>query len=254
VDDEADALFLRYCTDIILNILWYERARKDAERKNRRLTALMVFLMAVALVLIGLVGMSSASNKGEGTPTAYSLTLLAGATFTVLQILATMTDAKSRLSIFWKAGADLKEKLYSFERQWCGKVFDDEKTPKLSAAFAQAAEDDLKSARAITRAERLEFFATIKSPNDVLAIAIAAADTLRARRADAQQTVSGRDQRIADAKKAGAEARASLDASQSRLAEFKDGTPEKAAEAITLIKAKAEVVRTDRLVDELVSG
>jgi hypothetical protein len=163
----------------------------------------------------------------------------------VLQVIAALGDGKARLSIFWRAGADLKERLYSFERQWIGKG--------ASSALSDAIDAELRAARAITRAERLEFFATIRSPTDVLAVALAATDALKTRRGDATQGFAARDQQIADAQKALREARASVKAAEYRVSSTPDG-PAKATEQTALVAAKAEEQRSQVLLDELMGA
>jgi len=199
-------------------------------------------------------------TPGAANNMAIPFTVFAGGCLTVLQVVATLGDGKARLSIFWKAAADLKEALYTFERRWCGKslapsaVPPQPNTPRMAAeGFEDAVEDALRTARAITRAERLDFFATLRSPSDVAGIATTAADSLRGRRTEAVTLGSDHEASVATARRAATEARACVSASQYRLDNMPDG-PDKDLEKQALIKAQAEVIRTEAVLNEVSSA
>lgn len=252
---DCEEILLKYCTDVVLNIVWYDRARKREQQRNRNLTVLAVATMVLALLLLVASALPPLLKEGGSTTSGVPVLVLSGAVLTVLQVLATLGDGKARLAIFWKAGADLKELLYTFEQKW-------HRTQSIQRAgvdpvvvseeFLAAVHDDLRAARGITRAERLEYFATLRSPADVMALAIAAADSLRARRGEATTAVSGREERVAEAKKTVAEARAAVLASEFRLKGLAGS--EKASEETVLLKARAELVRAESIAQDLMNG
>lgn len=248
---DLEKLLLRYCSDTILNILWYDRARRREQRANARRTYLMVVLMIVALVLLCASAFLPSERSMSGSA-MLPFALLAGGALTVLQVVAALSDGKARLSIFWKAGADLKEALYNFEHRWRGRVFQGDPS-RVAAEFDAAVQEELKFAYAVTRAERLEFFANLRSPSDVFAVAISAMNNLRERRVESSATFAARDDQIAAARKSVSEARAAVLASEFRLQAAADGTY-KAAEQTALVNARAEVVRTEAILHELIGG
>jgi len=256
LDKEFEKLLVRYCTDTILNILWYDRARKREERANTQRTALMVVLMGVALLLLVMTGFSPTERADNPGAAVLPLAFLAGGALTVLQVAASLSDGKARLAIFWKAGADLKEALYNFEHKWHGRVLKGEPLA-VCEEFDAAVQDELRLARAVTRAERLEFFANLRSPSDVVAVAMTAMNGLRERRAESGAVAVARDERMATAKKSVSEARAAVLASEFRLraiGEGADRTTDRTAEEAVLLNAKAEVVRTEAILHELIGG
>jgi hypothetical protein len=183
LDERLDGLLVSYCTEVILNIEWYDEARRREQRANAWLTTLMVIVMGVALGLIGWSALSNAIQDG-GARATMPLVLFAGGALTALQVMGALGDRKARLALFWKAGADLKEGLYTFEHAWGGGkgLVSGHGPTAAKDEFVAALDEQLRSARAIARAERLEFFATIRSPSDVAAVALSGADSLRARR------------------------------------------------------------------------
>lgn len=249
---DLEKLLLRYCSDTILNILWYDRARKREQRANTRRTYLMVLLMIVALVLLCASAFFPSERSTSSGAAMLPIALLAGGALSVLQVIATLADGKARLSIFWKAGADLKEALYNFEHKWRGRVFQGD-PPCAAAEFDAAVQEELRFAYAVTRAERLEFFANLHSPSDVFAVAVSAVNNLRERRIENSAALAARDDQIAAARKNVSEARAAVLASEYRLRALSDGTG-KAAEQATLVNARAEVVRTEAILHELIGG
>jgi hypothetical protein len=249
---DLEKLLQRYCSDTILNILWYDRARLREQRANALRTYLMVALMVAALGLLCASAFLPLEHSGaSGGAAALPFALLGGGALTVLQVVAALADGKARLSIFWKAGADLKEALYTFEHKWRGRVVQGN-PPCQVAEFDVALQEELKFAYAVTRAERLEFFANLRSPSDVFAVAISAMSNLRDRRVESGVAVAARDEQIAAARRSVAEARAVVLASQYRLQAATDGA--RAAEQSTLVNAQAEVIRTEAVLRELAGG
>lgn len=249
---DLEKLLLRYCTDTILNILWYERARRREQRTNTQQKVLIIVLMVIALALICASALTPLDHSAAQGSTVLPFALLAGGALTVLQVIAGLGDGKARLAIFWKASAELKEALFNFEHKWHGRVLQGNPL-RVAAEFDAAVSEELRLANIVTRGERLEFFATLRSPSDVLAVATGAMNSLRAQRTEGSAAVSARDDRIASARKAAGEARAAVAASQYRLENLADPAEKKTEEA-ALVKAKAEVVRSEAILKEMISG
>lgn len=252
---ECQDLLLQYCTEVVLNVLWYDRARKQEDTRNRRLTGLAVAVMVFALAGLVTESVVLMVRGAVTTSSALPLAFFSGAALTVLHVLASVGDGKARLSIFWKAGADLKDALYTFEAAWpAGRGFEPGGGGiRATAAFADAVHNELRAARAITRAERLEYFATVRSPTDVLAVAIAAADTLRARRSEVLGTLATREQHLAEAKRAVVEARGGVAASRYRR-ELLSTDAERQAEDAVLLRAQADLVKAEIVLRETMSS
>jgi hypothetical protein len=249
LEKDFEKALMRYCTDTILNILWYDLARKREQRANTQRTWLMIALMAAALILLCVSPFIDGARAKPTSEGLLPLALLAGGALTVLQVVAALGDGKARLAIFWKAGADLKEALYNFEHKWHGRVF--QGNPLCVAeAFDAALQDELRAARAVTRAERLEFFANMRSPSDVLAVAVGAVNSIRTRRVEDTQLGAARDERVATARRSASEARAAVLASEFRLKNLADPA-ERSAEEAALVKARAEVVRTEAIMQDI---
>ncbi|HEX3596446.1 MAG TPA: hypothetical protein VHU80_15155 [Polyangiaceae bacterium] len=252
---ELEHELLRYCVDVILNVTWYDRARRREESKNAWMTAFMIALMIVALVLVGASSLASVTPSVTTQNGVLQLTLFAGGALTVLQVIAALGDGKARLTIFWKASADLKEALYTFERRWRGKCTapGDGGILGPDPEFAVALADAIGAAHAVTRAERLDFFATLRSPSDVAAIATTAFDSFRGRRADIADQLGKRDDGFAEARHALTAARAAVAASEFRLKALTDADAKKTEER-TLLDVRAEVVRAESVVRAMSSG
>jgi hypothetical protein len=251
--DLAHAL-LRFCTEVVLNIEWYERARRREESKNGWMTRGMVALMIAALVLLFVSSLLPSLQAGVQTPSGVlQLTIFAGGALTVLQVVAALADGKARLTIFWKASSDLKELLYTFEQKWCGKaVVEAGGVLGVGAGFLDAVEDALRASRAVTRAERLEFFTTLRSPSDIVAIASSAAGVLRDSRAQAAVLTVQHEEAVAEARRALAAARAAVAASEFRMNALTDAAA-RSAEKTVLLNAQSEVVKGEKLLHDLLA-
>jgi hypothetical protein len=250
-DPETRRLLHRYCSEVVLNIEWYDRARRGEAFKNSVATTGMVALMIIALVLLFLAASVPAILHSGASDAMLSLTVFGGGVLTILQVMASGGDARARMTIFWKASSDLKEALYTFEDKWRERtVVTESDKVVVDPKFRDALLEELRGARAITRGERLEFFATVRTPADVLSTAMAAADGLRGRRTDVTTALSARTQRIADATKAAADARGAVAAAEYRLQEAPSEELQKAAR-LALTGAKADLIRAEAVLHEI---
>lgn len=182
-DKDARRLLLRYATDVPLNILWYKRAlrSRQTQRATWAVLTTIVGLVTIALPLLAL------RHHGPQVPTdaaavAAQLSLIATALGSGWKFLGNLNDTKQRIGIFWKAFADLQEKLLTFEDLWHGKTCEGD---KLTEVFLADVRRSLVEARAVARTEREAFFGTYKTPDEILQAAktastevIAARDTL----------------------------------------------------------------------------
>jgi hypothetical protein len=251
LDHELSHALLRFCTEVVLNIEWYEHARRREESKNAWMTGGMVTLMIVALVLLFLSSLLPAFQSAAGACSgALQLTVFAGGALSVLQTVAALSDGKARLTIFWKASADLKELLYTFEEKWCGKAVG--AAGASAPGFIDAVEDAVRGARAVTRAERVDFFTTLRSPSDVIAVAANAADVLRGRRQSTTVITVLHEEAIAEGRRALAAARAAVAASEFRMNAYTDALARE-AEKTVLLNAQSEVVRAEKLLHDLMA-
>lgn len=174
-----------WCAALPLNIQWYSRARHREERRNHRLLALTVFVMLVAFALQLGAAVAAVLFHRE-VQSSVMLTLFAGGIGTLVPVTAAGADARARMTIFWKAGCELQDQLYAFEHAWHGKALaDGALAPQFLAAVAEAA----RLARAIERAERTDFFATIRTPQDLASLAATSLESLRGRRAEAVSAI-----------------------------------------------------------------
>lgn len=184
LDGQERRMLLRYCSDYPVNIGWYQEHAATQERKatsqRRLIIRVGIFLLLATLAAPAVAGwrMSSAVS----IQLVVSLVgLLVGGALTALKLLATGFDASVRQGIFWNAGADLKEGLYLFEEKWAGKAVSN---GKLTSDFLVAIQLELDRARAIGNTEKRAFFATYKSPSDLLTAVSGGMDAAKQARQD----------------------------------------------------------------------
>lgn len=161
--DAERRLLLKYCIEVPLNILWYDRRRKLVERKLRVSYAIIVVCVLVA---VGMLAALTWMNDDVVTSQIGTLVIGLGV---VMQLLAGSTDTKAQLGSFWRASADLKEGLFTFLHSWEGKACGPEEQG-LSPDFEVAIWQELSNARRICREERDAYFATFRSPTEVTAM------------------------------------------------------------------------------------
>lgn len=242
-------LLTKYCIEVPLNIAWYDDAKKRVEKKLRRVYALVVCCVLVAvLVLAGLTWVKDELVSAQvGT-----LVLAFGV---VLQVLSGGADTKAQLGSFWRASSDLKEGLFTFLHAWEGRALDAE--GRLGGEFEVALWQELSTARRVCREEREAYFATFRSPTEVANLVTQPLSDLRMRLSEVNATrgvdqqmgrdlareatfqLSGARRALIDAKAVVAQRRAKLDA----LVLDKAADAEIAAAKFALSDAEAEVVR-----------
>lgn len=217
----------RYCLEVPLNIRWYEEARR---RAFSRLVLFNTLIVGIALAALGVTAwmlFHPRPPSATGGMSFAQLSITVAALLGAVQVLAAANDHKARVGIFWKAAADLKEQLYSFEESWRGKVV---AGGKVAPDFETLVRQELKAARKIARDERTEFFNTYKSTQELVGIASSAWDTFRGKRRDelsAQREAESQAReatdtsaRIAKARQSISEAAATVEAARYRLEEL----------------------------------
>jgi ABC-type multidrug transport system fused ATPase/permease subunit len=251
LDDDLRRLLMKYCMEVPGNIAWYEAARGRVEREFRAARALVIAIALItALVLAGMVVVNSQVVTAQ-------VGALVVAVLFMLQVLAASVDKKAQIGAFWRASADLKEALYTFEHTWQGKVCGADGA--VAADFEMALWQEVRNARRIAREERDAYFATFRSPTEILSVATMSIEGLRARGAEAaalraedeRVARSSAQQYLAEAQRGLIEAKARLAAATARGEDLKaSGTaePETLAATSEIAAARSEVVRYSELV------
>jgi hypothetical protein len=157
-------LLTEYCTDVTLNIRWYERAR------TRALWWWRIYMGAVLSLAIAAFGVAYVVTKESAASPGWWV-LMVGLV-PVLQATGAAIDYRTRMGAFWRASAELKENLFGLEATWSGKP--------LEAEFREAVQQARRAAHQVARDERVTFYGTYRSPGEVLS---ALSPSLRATRA-----------------------------------------------------------------------
>jgi hypothetical protein len=159
-----------------LNIEWYDRSRR---RHQRMYWGFAVF---TALVVVGLpvaISLTSAASKAF---TAQIGVIITGV-LSAHRLLASSFEKRNLARHFWKAQADLKSILYSFEDKWRGHTVDAEPPPELpdgafllfAPAFLAALDENTQQAEKVKSEEQQLFFArsegSFSSISEILGLA-----------------------------------------------------------------------------------
>lgn len=261
-NEEMMRMLVRYCMDFPLNITWYQRATAYNVWQQRLAGLFVVTLSVLALIVTAVPAMlPSFGGKTitEQTSISAQIAVFVTATFGILRILAIATDRKACIGTFWKASADLKEALFTFEEAWRKKVVG--KDSSVSQEFVTALLGELRFARKVARAERDSYFSAFNSPVDLMNTVSTGIDLVRTRRQDVtalqmEQVTARRVKEEAAAKRFSdlhdkiIEAKAKVLSQESKLAELKklqaEGRPdagEIAKTELALLEARTEHVR-----------
>jgi hypothetical protein len=257
-------LLVRFAAEIPLNVVWYEQKLKWGLGVQRWSVPFVIAFGVALLGLTGFVGLGG--SAADQTFNATRIAVMVAVAFGTLQMVATALDYKARIGGFWQAMSDLKELLFTFEETMRGKpLVDTAKEPTPTPEALLALWQALRAARKISRDERTNYFATFRSPTDVLQAAASAIDVVRGKRADETAAVkqlqapadalSARiDQlrgNVLDAR-AAASAAASKATAVSELIKDKKATAAQESEAaLAAVAANAEVVRAETALAEV---
>jgi len=300
-DIEAKNLLYRYASEVILNIAWYVQHLALYQKQQQARTRWTLVACCFFIVLLCIPSFSpNAAGYLRSTLIGAQLTLLATLVLGLVQLVATMTDLRGRISAVWQASSDLKEAFFTFEENWHHKVFSpapaSQNAPapaiqpspaaaspnapasasqvppapvsQISPDFISALNQEIRLARKVGRDERTAFFASQKSPSDVVSAATGIIDGLRGRRqellnaqtalASATAASNAADaQRLSKARDDLANAKATLNARQAKvvaLDRMNVAADEKNKAAIALIDAQSEVARCQSYLDMVVKG
>lgn len=220
-------------------IAWYDEARAYEERGRRRLVRLTIGLSVS--VLIGLVVLvTRRGESGALVDGSSAAAVLAAAFLGVVRIMASAANHQQKIVVFWRASSALKDRIYGFESVW-NQHNDPGRRRALLDATGRPADElldalltEVSEARAIRRNEKEAFFATLRSPEDLLAMA---ESVLTRGASDARALVEGRRARDQ-------ETQADLPRSATRI------DRERAAARRALEAAVQKQSTLDRLADE----
>ncbi len=152
-------VLLDYIIQHHLNIEWYTKRRK----KER---CLRVFFTAITLLL--LLGIPFAlyfiyKLAGDTEILTAQITAILTGLLAVHKALSSWLDKRKLIGNFWKASADLKENLYSFEDKYKGKAVTEGN--ELSQEFLEDINNGIKQARQIVKEEQKAFFEGYSLPS-----------------------------------------------------------------------------------------
>ena len=163
-------LFVTYCIEGPLNIVWYDEKIAAWRTRQRGFLAACVGVTAALLALL----VSRAWSESVIAQLGATLAAL----LACLRILAGATDVRTQLGGFWRARADLKEAYLTFEQAWRGHVVDGGRVAEgLEAALWQ----EITQARHVVRRERDTYFSTFAAPGDVVAATTGSLDAVLGR-------------------------------------------------------------------------
>jgi hypothetical protein len=256
-------LLMRFALEVPLNITWYQRRLAQGLRIQRISVPVTIVAGVVALGLTGFLGANASpiDQKLNSTRVAVSVAVAFG----VLQMVASALDYKARIGGFWRAMSDLKEVLFTFEETWRGKAVMQASGGVPVPEFVLAVYKELGLARKIAVDERTSYFATFRSPTDIIQAAASAVDVVRGKAQE--RTAAGKEwgapadavaAKLDDLRLALVSAKANKSAAEVKATELlklvaeKKATEAQANEAsIANANANAEVVRLEAMFQQL---
>ncbi|ACY19194.1 hypothetical protein [Haliangium ochraceum] len=184
---EVDEALLLFIVEVHLNIAWYadRLRREDRMRRFYTIVSAVLFMAVPALVwfLSGGFDVFASDDGGEALAssahsTAAEITAVITGLLAVHRALSAWLDKRQIHGHFWRASADLKELLYSFEESWSGRAALAAASTEdglaaatapltaegeLSTEFHEALAGEIARARQIVRKEREGFYELYKS-------------------------------------------------------------------------------------------
>jgi hypothetical protein len=148
-----------YVVDIHLNIDWYV---KRLERERHLQILFTIFSVILLIGIPPLIALLGKLYEGDTARTATLITAMITGILAIHKTLAAWVDKRQLFGHFWRASAELKEVLYSFEQTWDSKAITSDNT--LKPELVQAMQTDLARARHIVREERQGFYEIYQSP------------------------------------------------------------------------------------------
>ncbi|MCK4465081.1 MAG: hypothetical protein KAU83_05160 [Bacteroidales bacterium] len=144
---------LEYVMEHHLNIDWYEERLK--KERNYRYIFTTISLALLLLIPIGILYLTQLPGI-SGSSVAAQITAVLTGLLAVHRSLSSWFSKRQLMGHFWKASADLKESLYSFEERWRGNAVTENN--KLKDDFVKGVYNGIDYARKIVKEEKINFF------------------------------------------------------------------------------------------------
>lgn len=160
-----ELLIRNFCYENILNIIWYQKAKKKA-RARRDLLNVFSFLLLLGLpVFIVLLAIFFKPYESKGYSTALLISSLIGflvtAIISIHKFISDWVDSSKFLSQFHYAETELKNTLFRLENDWKRQCLTNEENRE---EFKRALEEAIISSRHIVSEETAKFFETLGNP------------------------------------------------------------------------------------------
>lgn len=155
--EEDRQTLVTYATVCHLNIHWYHRRRQREQSWYFGFACFTVALLAGTPLAIFWAHQAAPQALGA------QIGVIAAGLLSAHRTLSTMFEKRNLVKHFWRAEADLKTILYSFEDTWRGRALASTSPVELKREFMDDIVRQIQQARQIKRTEQDEFFAQYES-------------------------------------------------------------------------------------------
>ncbi|MEM9488081.1 MAG: hypothetical protein AAGC55_02990 [Myxococcota bacterium] len=146
-------LLLDFTTNCHLNISWYDNARK------RQVWWYRCFVVLTGLLVLGTPLAIILTYRADSQALTAQVGVIIAGVLSAHRLLCTTLERRNLAHHFWKAQADLKSILYTFEDTWDGRAtVADEGSATLSDEFRADLRAHLERARGVKHSEQEAFF------------------------------------------------------------------------------------------------
>lgn len=163
-DPALERRLLVYGTEVLLNIEYYYARSRREERKQ---WAMNVGFYGLSLAFVGFAIWVFVHDRVAAVATVSQIAAACGAVLAGAKFVTEGQDFQKTRCSFWEAGAELKERLYLFISDWCGRAWDGEQRA-FSPEFVLALQAEIGKARDIQVAERRRFYDLMAAPTRLL--------------------------------------------------------------------------------------
>ncbi len=163
-DKPIERQLLLLGTEVLLNIDYYARRTRREERKQWAMNA---GIYGLALVFVAFALYVFVYERDSAMAASSQIAAVVGAVLAGAKFVTEGQDFQKTRSSFWQAGAELKERLYLFLSEWCGRAWDEE-AKGFSPEFVIAVQAEIKRARDIQVEERRRFYELMATPTRLL--------------------------------------------------------------------------------------
>ena len=164
----SDKIFERqlllFGTESLLNIDYYT---VKTRREERRQWAMNAGIYGLALTFVGVAIYLFIVDRDSVVAGSSQIAAVVGAVLAGAKFVTESQDFQKTRSSFWQAGAELKERLYSFIGEWCGRAWDTEQEVFVPD-FVIALQGEIKRARDIQVEEQRRFYELMATPTRLL--------------------------------------------------------------------------------------